>query len=214
MYTDWEIRRNILSYGKRVYEMGFVAATDGNISVRTMNNRLMITPSGVALGKMNSEELIYVDFEGRTLQGRRKPSSELPMHIMIYKQRLDVQAIIHTHPPIATAFSVAGKSLSQPVLPEVVLMFGEIPVASYATPSTIESAYAVKNLILDHDIIILDHHGAVSIGSSLEDAFLKLEKLEQTAKTLIAAKQLGEVLPLSTEEINKLVKIHAGEKKV
>ncbi|GBD94476.1 methylthioribulose-1-phosphate dehydratase [bacterium BMS3Abin05] len=204
MMTDWEIRRSIVHYGKLVHRAGFVAATDGNISVRMMEDRLMITASGSALGNLDPAALLYVDFSGQVLQGRGKPSSELPMHLTIYKKRPDVLAIIHTHPPISTAISIAKESLSQAVLPEVVIMFGEIPIAPYATPSTDEGAKVVESLIEHHDVIILDHHGAVTVGKTLEDAFFKLEKLEHAAKTLLTAKQLGKISPLSEEEVKKL----------
>ncbi len=204
MLTDWEIRRNIIAFGKKAYEKGLVAASDGNISVRLFDDRLMITPSGATLGNLNPDNLIYLDLNGTILQGRKNPSSELPMHLMIYQQRPDVRAIIHTHPQVTTAFSVAGESLSVPVLPEMVIMFDTIPIAPYASPSSIESAEAIEPYIQNHDLIILDHHGVVALGQSLNDAFLKLEKLEHTAKTLLAAKQLGGINPLSPESVAKL----------
>ncbi len=204
MLTDWEIRRNIIAFGKKAYEKGLVAATDGNISVRLFDDRLMITPSGAALGNLNPDNLLYLDIDGTILQGSKKPSSELPMHLMIYKQRPDVRAVFHTHPQVTTAFSVAGESLSVPVLPEMVIMFDTIPIAPYASPSSLESAKAIEPYIQNHDLIILDHHGVVAMGQSLNETFLKLEKLEHTAKTLLAAKQLGGITPLSPESVAKL----------
>ncbi len=206
MLTDWEIRRNIIAFGKKAYEKELVAASDGNISVRLFDDRLMITPSGATLGNLNPDNLIYLDLNGTILQGRKNPSSELPMHLMIYQQRPDVRAVFHTHPQVTTAFSVAGESLSVPVLPEMVIMFDTIPIAPYASPSSIESAEAIEPYIQNHDLIILDHHGVVALGQSLNDAFLKLEKLEHTAKTLLAAKQLGGINPLSPESVAKLKK--------
>lgn len=208
MLTDWEIRRNIIAFGKKAYEKGLVAASDGNISVRLFDDRLMITPSGATLGNLNPDNLIYLDLNGTILQGKKPPSSELPMHLLIYQQRPDVHAVFHTHPQVTTAFSVAGESLSVPVLPEMVIMFDTIPIAPYASPSSIESAEAIEPYIQNHDLIILDHHGVVALGQSLNDAFLKLEKLEHTAKTLLAAKQLGGINPLSPESVAKLKKKH------
>ena len=208
MKTDWEIRREIVHYAKCAYQKGLVAATDGNISVRIMGDRLMITPTGAVFETLRPDDLIYVNFLGQKLQGNSLPSSELPLHLEIYQQRANVEAIIHAHPPVATAFTIAGESLAQPVIPEVVTMFGKIPTAPYATPASEEGAQVVSNLIHDHDLILLDHHGAVAVGTSLQDAFLKLEKLEHTASTLLAAKQLGEIKPLSAEQLQKLKAIH------
>jgi len=204
MLTDWEIRRGIVAYGRRFYDAGLVAANDGNISVRIMGDRLMITPSGSALGNLNVENLVYVDLSGQVLSGRMKPSSELPMHLAIYRKRPDVSAIIHTHPPVSTAFSVARISLSEPVLPEVILGFGDIPIAPYATPGTPEGAQILDTIIDTHDVVILDHHGAVAVGATLEEAYQKMERLEHTAKTLLAAHQLGGVSVLPDEEVEKL----------
>lgn len=202
--TDWEIRRDIVAFGKRVYAKGLVAATDGNISVRMMTDRVMITPSGECLNDLDVEGLVYMDLGGQVLGPGRNPSSEWPMHLEIYRKRPDVEAIIHAHPPVATGFSVAGTSLSDPVLPELVVMFGSIPTAPYATPATTESADAIRDLIGNHDVIILDHHGAVTVGRDLEDAYLKMEKLEHAASTLLAARQAGGITPLTPDALKKL----------
>ncbi len=210
MLTDWELRRKIVACGRRVYEKDLVAASDGNISVRVMGDRLLITPSGACLGELDPEAFVYADFQGRVLSGRAAPSTELPMHIEIYRARPDVQAVVHAHPPTATAFSVAGLSFSPPVLPEVVFHFGEIPIAPYATPSTVESARSIRSLIADHDVIVLDHHGAVAVGKNLDEALLKMEKLEHTAKTLFLAHQLGRPIPLPEEEVQKILNMRKG----
>lgn len=207
MKTDWEIRREICLFGKKVYDKGFVAATDGNISMRLMTNRLMITPSASCLGDLNVNDLAYVDLNGQILQSNCKPSSELPMHLEIYRNRSDINAIIHTHPVNATSFTVAGETFSQPVLPELILGIGDVPIAKYATPSTRESAIVISELIKNHDVIILDHHGVVTIGNTLQEAFFKLERLEHAASTLLAAKQLGSINPLNPSDIKKLHEI-------
>ena len=177
MKTEWETRRDIVAIARRVYNAGIVAATDGNISYRIMTDRVMITPSGTSFASLNTDSLAYVDLEGNVLSHQYKPSSELPMHLEIYRQRPDVNAIIHAHPPYATALTLSGYSMEDPILPEVVMMFGKIPTAPYATPSTKESAESIRHLIKDHQAILLDHHGAVTYGKSLEDAFHKMEKL-------------------------------------
>lgn len=204
MKTDWETRRDIVAIARRVYNAGIVAATDGNISHRIMTDRVMITPSGTSFANLNTDALAYVDLEGNILSYQYKPSSELPMHLEIYRQRPDVQAIIHAHPPYATALTLSGHSLEDPVLPEVVMMFGKIPTAPYATPSTKESAESIKPLIKDHQAILLDHHGAVTYGSSLEEAFHKMEKLEHAAKTILAATSLGAPKKLDEQQLSKI----------
>jgi L-fuculose-phosphate aldolase len=202
--TDWETRRDIIAIARQVYDAGIVAATDGNISHRIMTDRIMITPSGTSFANLNSETLAYVDMDGTVLSFGHKPSSELPMHLEIYRQRPDVNAIIHAHPPFATALTLTGSSLGDPILPEVVMMFGDIPTAPYATPSTTESAQSIRNLIKDHQAILLDHHGAVTYGKTLEEAFHKMEKLEHAAKTIIAAKSIGTPKPLDEQQLSKL----------
>lgn len=204
MKTDWEARRDIIACARQVYDKGIVAATDGNISFRMMTDRVMITPSGTSFANLSSDELVYVDIDGNILSFGQKPSSELPMHIEIYRQRPAVNAIIHAHPPFATALTLAGVSLADPILPEVVLMFGKIPTAPYATPSTRESAESIRHLIKDHDAILLDHHGAVTYGESLEEAFYKMEKLEHAAKTILAARSIGSPKKLDEEQTSKL----------
>jgi L-fuculose-phosphate aldolase len=172
-----------------------------------MGDRLFITPSASCLGDLNVNDLVYVDFNGQILQSYLKPSSELPMHLEIYKKRPDVHGIIHTHPANSTAFTVAGENFSEPVLPELILGIGDIPIAKYATPSTHESAVVISELIKSHDVIILDHHGVVTVGKDLQEAFYKLERLEHAASTLLAAKQLGNINPLNPSDIEKLHKI-------
>jgi L-fuculose-phosphate aldolase len=204
MKTDWEARRDIIAYARQVYDKGIVAATDGNISYRIMSDRVMITPSGTSFATLTTDTLAYVDLDGNNLYFEHKPSSELPMHLEIYRQRNDVNAIIHAHPPYATALTLTGLSLEDPILPEVVMMFGKIPTAPYATPSTKESAESIRHLIKDHQAILLDHHGAVTYGASLEEAFHKMEKLEHAAKTILAATSLGTPKKLDENQLDKL----------
>ena len=204
MKTDWEARRDIIACARKVYDKGIVAATDGNISCRMMTDRIMITPSGTSFANLSTNELVYVDTDGNILNYGQKPSSELPMHLEIYRQRPMVNAIIHAHPPFATALTLTGESLANPILPEVVMMFGEIPTAPYATPSTQESADSIRHYIKDHDAILLDHHGAVTYGESLEEAFYKMEKLEHAAKTILAARSIGTPKVLDEEQLSKL----------
>jgi L-fuculose-phosphate aldolase len=204
MKSDWETRRDIVAYAKQVYDKGMVAATDGNVSYRLMTDRIMITPSGTSFATLTTDTLAYVDLDGNILNFEYKPSSELPMHLDIYKQRPDINAIIHAHPPFATALTLTGHSLTDPILPEVVMMFGKIPTAPYATPATQESANSIRYLIKDHDAILLDHHGAVTYSASLQDAFHKMEKLEHAAKTILAAKSIGTPKALDENQLSRI----------
>jgi len=203
MITEWQIRREIVETARKVYDAGFVVATDGNISVRVMGDRLFLTPSGSCMKTLNPADLVYVDFDGRVLSGGR-PSSELPLHLTVYRQRPDVNAVIHSHPPLAVGCSVAGVSLEPPVVPEAVMSLGRIPTAEYATLSSEESAASIRELIRAHDAVVMDRHGAVTVGKTLADAFRRLEKVEYTARVTLAATQLGQVRTLTPEQMEKL----------
>ncbi len=203
MPNEWQIRREIVAIGKQAYDRGLVAATDGNISVRVMDDRFLITPSGSCLGELKLEQLVYVDFDGRVLSGG-KPTGELSMHLAAYRERSDINAVLHAHPPVTTGFTIAGKSLAQCIIPEVVVIFGTIPTTEYATISTEEGAKAIRELIKNHDALILDRHGTITVGKELIEAYRKLEKVEYCAQVTLIAHQLGRVRTLSTDEIMKL----------
>ena len=204
MAGEWQLRREIVDIGKRAYDKDFVTATDGNISARVMSDRLLITPSGCCLGELKPEQLIYINFDGKILSGKSKPTSEFPMHLTAYRERPDINAVIHAHPPITTGFTIAGESLAQCVIPEVVLIFGKIPTTEYATPTTEEGANVIKKLIKNYDALILDRHGTLTVGKDLLDAYRKLEKVEYCARVTLTARQLGRIITLSDEEIEKL----------
>ncbi len=204
-YNDYQTE--IVATGAKMYSKGFVAATDGNLSVRLDKNRILTTPSGVSKGFLEEKDLIVVDMSGRKLAGNSDPSSELRMHLRIYELRPDVCAVVHAHPPIATALTIAGISLEEPVIPEVVITMGKIPLAPYATPTTQEVPDSLKDLILSHDAILLERHGAVTVGKSLESAYCKLEKLEHCAQIIALAHQLGSVRPLSSSQIDSLLAV-------
>jgi len=204
MVSEWQVRRDIVNIGKKIYDKDFVVATDGNISARLNGNRLLITASGSCLGELKPDELIFIDLEGRKLCGNGKPTGEVAMHLAAYRQRHDIQAVIHAHPPITTGLTVAGKSLAQCVIPEVVLIFGTIPTTEYATISTDEGAEVIRELIKHHDALVLDRHGTLTVGSDLTTAFHKLEKVEYCARVTLTAFQLGRVKTLSADELEKL----------
>ncbi len=209
MKSESEHRQEMVAVGRRMYQRGYVAATDGNISVRLDGERLLLTPSGVCLGEMSPEDLVIVDREGRPVDAAQRPSSELPMHLEVYGQRPDVSAVIHAHPPLATAFTVAGISLAQCVIPEVVLTMGTIPTTQYATPSTEQGREQVRELIRCYDALILDRHGTLTIGPDLINAYRRLEKVEHAAQVTLAARQLGNIRTLPPEEVRRLEAMRA-----
>jgi len=199
-----DVAEEIIKIGKRIYNKGYVAATDGNISFRLDANRIMTTSSGVSKGMLRCEDLVVVDLNGEVISGDKQPSSETLMHLEVYRSRADVKAVIHAHPPVSTGVSIAGISLSEPVVPEVVITLGEIPTANYATPGTDEVPESIKDLIKNHDAILLERHGSLTVGDSLESAYMKLEKVEHTAQVVSVAHSMGNVRLLSGEEVDKL----------
>lgn len=204
MPTEYELRKQLVEIGRRLYERQLIVAMDGNVSCRVGPNRFLTTPSGVCKGTLTPDQLVAVDQDGKKLAGSLKPSSEFGMHAAIYALRPDVMAIVHAHPSTATAFSVAGKSLAEPILTEVVLTVGSIPTASYATPGTPEVADSIRGLMATYDCCILDHHGVVTVGRDLLEAFYRMETVEQTAKVALAAHQLGGAQALAPHQIAPL----------
>jgi L-fuculose-phosphate aldolase len=204
MDSEWHIRRQIVEFSKRIYDKGYVAATDGNVSHRLTGDRVLVTPSGSCLGELQPNDLVCVSLAGHSASGPRKPTSELALHLSVYGIRPDVNAVVHAHPPIANAFSFAGQTLDQCVIPEVVQGFGVIPTTEYATPSSEESARVVRELVKEYDALLLQRHGSVTVGPNLREAFFKLDKLEHAARITLAARQLGAVIPLSTDELRRL----------
>jgi L-fuculose-phosphate aldolase len=206
--TEHEARQEIVRIGRLMWERGYVAATDGNLSVRLGSDRLLVTPSGLSKGFLSEGDLVVIRPDGEPLggyQGRGgRPSSEILMHLEVYRQRPDVGAVVHAHPPLATAFSIAGVSLARCVIPEVIVTLGGIPTAEYATPGTGEVAESIRQAIRDYDAVVLAHHGALTVGATLWEAYMRLEKVEHTAQITLAAQQLGQVRTLSPEAVEKL----------
>ncbi len=206
--TEHELRREMVRVGRLMWERGYVAATDGNLSARLGSNRLLVTASGLSKGFLSEDDLIVIGLDGELVSAYRgrgkRPSSEIAMHLEVYRQRPDVKAVVHAHPPLATAFSIAGVSLARCVIPEVVVTLGGIPTAEYATPGTAEVPVSIRQAICDYDAIILAHHGSLTVGSTLWEAYLRLEKVEHTAEITLAAQQLGQVQTLSPEAVEKL----------
>lgn len=199
-------RRTIVEIGRLMYERGYVVSSDGNLSVRLDDGRIVATPTQVCKGRMSEAALAVTDMDGRPLNDRR-PSSELKMHLLIYRERDDVRAVCHAHPPHGTAFAVAGLSIDQPILSEVILALGCVPLAPYGTPSTDELTEAMRPLIKHHNALLMANHGAVAYGQDLWQAFDRMETLEHTARIAILARLLGRAQSIPPEAIEKLIDI-------
>lgn len=205
MVRERQHREQIVRYGRMLHERGLVAATDGNLSVRLDTNRILATPTCMSKGEMRPSDLVVVDLEGRLLSGRRKVSSEIGMHLLIYRLRPDIKGIVHAHPPIATGFAAAGVALNQPLVCEVVIGLGSIPLAKYGTPGTPELAAALAPLVPQYDAILMSNHGVVAYGADLSQAYMKMETVEHFARIALVTHQLGMQRPLGAAELEKLV---------
>jgi L-fuculose-phosphate aldolase len=204
MTAESALRADIVEVGRRLYARAYTASNDGNISVRLGADRLLMTPKSVCKGFMTPDMMCITDLDGRKLQGDRDPSSEMLMHLEVYRQRPDVQAVVHAHPPIATGFAVAGIPLKKAVLAEVLTTLGSIPIAEYATPSTAELPAAVRQYIKAHDGMLLANHGALTAGADLFGAYYKMETIEHFAKISLVARLLGGENLIAREEVERL----------
>ena len=209
MVSEYEIKKQICDIGKRIYDRGMVAANDGNISVKISDNEFLCTPTGVSKGFMTPEYICKVDADGNVIQANKgfKPSSEIKMHMRVYKERPDVQAVVHAHPIYATSFAIAGIPLTQPIMPEAVIALGCVPIAEYGTPSTHEIPDAVSKYLQYYDAVLLENHGALAYSDSLLAAYHKMESLEFYAQLLFLSKQLGGPQELSEAQVEKLYEI-------
>ena len=202
---EGELRRDLVRFGRWLHRLGFMPGTSGNLSVRLSQERLLATPTGASKYLLQARDMVVIDLEGRQISGSKRVTSEIGMHLAIYQQRQDVQAVIHSHPVVATAFACAGRALDEPLCSEAVMALGAVPLASYATTGTDQVAASLMNLIPRHDAILMANHGAVTYGTSLLDAFLKMETVEHYAKICLVAHQLGTPRPLKQLEVEQLV---------
>lgn len=208
MSFDSTLRAEIVRIGQLMHQFQFIDGASGNISARLAPDRILATPSGLAKGFLSPDQLIVIDLAGNLVQPAPpglKPTSEMLMHLEAYKQRPDVMGVLHAHPITTVALSLAGIPLTDCIIPESVLLFGPIPTTPYATPSSIENQQAISELIKTHDAIVLAYHGSLTVGPTVWDAYLKLESLEHTAQIIAQARVLGEVKPLSPEQVAKLI---------
>jgi L-fuculose-phosphate aldolase len=198
------LRDDIVEVGRRLYARGFCASNDGNISIRFADNRVLTTPKSVSKGYMTPDMMVVVDLDGRKIAGDRDASSELLMHLEVYRQRPDAKAVVHAHPPLATGFAVAGVPLDRAVLAEVICTLGSIPIVDYATPSTPELPVAVRQYIKAHDGLLLANHGALTVAPDVYGAYYKMETVEHFAKISLVARLLGGERLISQEEVIRL----------
>ena len=209
MIDERGIIQEMCEIGRRVYERGMVAANDGNFSVKLSENEFLCTPTGVSKGFMAPESICRIDADGRLLEanGSFRPSSEMKMHLRVYKERSDVQAVVHAHPPYATTFAAAEIPLDKPVLSEAVLTLGTVPVARSGTPSTGEVPDAVAEYLPYYDAMLLANHGALTYGDSLMNAYYKMESVEFYARILYQTQMLGGAKLLSPEQVEDIYEI-------
>lgn len=205
----YNVKEEILEAGRRLYLKGFVASNDGNISVKISDDRIVITATGICKGDLKSGDLLIVDSEGNVIDGDKKPTSEMKMHLAVYQNRRDVHAVVHAHPQKATAFAVAGLGLQKLTLPEVIFSLGKVSFAEYGTPSTQQIPDAVSKVIGNSDAVILANHGALTVGASVMDAYYKMETLEHFASITLFARQLGGERVLNEEEEKELFRVRS-----
>lgn len=205
--TEFELRKQLARICHLLYERELIIANAGNISARAGRGRFLTTPSGTCKGWIEPGDFVVVDDQGRKLGGTRPPSSEFEMHRVIYEERPDVNAVVHAHPALATAFTVAGRDLGEPILTEGLLTIGRIVSAPYATPGTPAVGAGLRDLVRRHDAILLEHHGAVTCAKDLDTAFWYMEIVEHTARTYLAAEALGGARTLPGPEVERLLGI-------
>lgn len=204
--TEKQAKKAIIDIGQRMYLRNFVAANDGNISVRTGDNEVWTTPTGVSKGYMKKKMLVKVDLEGNVLEGDYKPSSELKMHLRAYRENDDIRSVCHAHPPVCTCFSIAGIPLDTPVLAEAVITLGDVPIAPYAKLGSSEVPEAVAPYCHTHNGVLLANHGAVTWAKEPYEAYYRLESMEYYANILlITGKLLGSQNLLTTQQIDALL---------
>lgn len=203
--SEFELRAAIIETGRIAYQSGLMISNDGNISVRMPDGTILITPTGVCKGRINPEDLLVIDIDGRIIKKSPnpliRPSSEQPMHLEVYRQRPDIRAVIHTHLIFANALVISKNQIRMDVIPEAAAAFGSIPITGYAMPASVQNAEAIRGLIANHDVILIRNHGCLAVGKDLDEALIRVERLEHISKTLTFAELLGDVNSLPPELI-------------
>ena len=206
MLSEYQLRKEMIRVTRIVANQGLIRSSDGNLSVRLDESRFLMTPSGLYKMSMEPDDPIVVNEDGEVLVGKPglKPTSEINMHLEAFRQRPDIKAVLHAHPPYATALTIAGLPFPTDYLPEVLIALGDVPVADYGTPGTPELAESIRRFIKDHNAVILSHHGSITVGKSLEEALIALERLEHAAYTYYLAHNLSTPVPLAEEDLKRL----------
>ena len=207
MITHSDLARHIVAVCRDLYKNGFVTATDGNVSARLPNGNILATPTSVNKGRVNDSDLVEVTLDGVAVRAGQVPSMELGMHLFVYRERPDVRAVVHAHPPYATGFATARIPLDQPLFPEVIFGLGAIPLAEFATPSTPEVAASIAPFVTTSNAILLMNHGVVTYGKDLDDAYFKMEKVEHAAHIIFVARVLGGEKTLTAGQVQNLTSV-------
>ena len=205
MKSERQHREDIVRFGRMLHQRAYIAATDGNLSVRLDHETVLSTPTGMSKGMLEPEDLVVVDMKGKKVTGRREVSSEIGMHLLIYSLRPDTHGIVHAHPPTATGYAAAGLPLNQALVSEIVLSLGCIPLARYATPGTPELVAALAPLVPQYDAILMANHGVVTYGEDLLRAYMKMETVEHFAQITMVTHLLGRQQLLSQDDVSKLI---------
>ena len=207
-----ELGRAVVRCCRGLWEAGLIAGADGNVSVRLAPDRLLVTPRGLLKCELEPTDLVEVDLDGRRLDGCREGTTELDLHLRVYRRRPDCGAVVHAHPPTATAFAVAGEAIPGDVLPEITLLMGEVPVAPYGTTGTPALGDAVEPFLAGREAVLLANHGALTWGADLAQARIRMESLEHGARILLAARGLGRVNRLTPEQIDALQRLRGSSR--
>lgn len=203
--TEKELRQDIVRVGELVFQKGWVAANDGNISVRLDENRVLCTPTATSKGMLHVDDLIICDMQGNKIEGRKERTSEIAMHLLIYNMRPDIKSVVHAHPPVATGYATAGRALNQALLPEVIIGLGCVPLADYGLPGTPALTDGMLPYIPKYEAILMANHGAVCYGADVFTAYFKMETVEHYARIALVAELLGGPTVLPREEVRKLL---------
>jgi L-fuculose-phosphate aldolase len=205
--TQLALRQEIVEVGRRMWQRGYVAANDGNISVRLEDGSLLVTPTGVSKGFMAPDSILRLDAHGNVVSGGGRITTEVQMHLAVYKECPEIRTVVHAHPPYATTFAAAELPLERPILPEIVLFLDKVPLAPYATPSTDEMGKSLHGLIPQYKAILLSHHGLITMGQTLMEAYFQLERVENYAQVVFNLMMMDRVRELSAEAVEKLKKL-------
>lgn len=205
--SHYQAKQDICEIGRRMYLKGFVAANDGNISIRVGKNEIWTTPTGVSKGYLKPEMLVKVNLKGEVIEGKSKPSSEVKMHLKVYEEDENIKAVTHAHPPVSTAYAIAGLTLDKALLPEAIVNLGVVPVADYATPGTKEVPDSIAKYVKGYNAVLMANHGALTWGEDIYQAYFRLETLEHYSNILLYTKLIGKAKELDCEEVGELLDI-------